>query len=357
MQNILSLFIAPFLVSSVISYLATPYAIKFAYKIGIIDDPKRNIHPKVIHTYPTPRGGGLSIFFALLISTIIFLPADKYIISILIGATLLTILGVVDDKFNLNPYHRIFLQILIALIPTLSGVGVAFLTNPFASGTIDLTTPSYALNLFGNLYILRPVFSLFTLFWIVALMNFLNMGAKGVDGQLPGVTAIAALTIAVLSLRYSADIAQWSVIILAAIVAGAFLGFLPFNIFPQKIMPSFSGSLLAGYFLAILSILSTTKVGTLIVVLGVPLIDTSYTIIRRVLSGKSPVWGDRGHLHHKLLDQGFSKKQVSYFYWVATATLGLIAINLNSSYKLYAIIGLIILLGGFLLWLTYRSKH
>lgn len=357
MQNIVNLFLAPFSFSLVLSYLATPFVIKFAGKIGIIDDPKKHKHPKVIHTYPTPRGGGLSIYFAILLATLYFLPKDVHIVSILIGASLLTILGVFDDKYDLNPYMRIFVQILIALIPTLSGVGVKFLTNPFATGTIDLTLPSYRVLLLGKYFVFQPIFSMFTLFWIVALMNFLNMGAKGVDGQLPGVTTISALTIAVLSLRFSADIAQWSVIILAAIVAGAFLGFLPFNIYPQKIMPSYSGSLLAGYFLAILSILSTTKVGTLVVVLGVPLIDTSYTIIRRVLSGKSPVWGDRGHLHHKLLDFGLSKKQVSYFYWAATFFLGLVAINLTSSYKLYAIIGLIILLGGLLLWLTYRSKR
>lgn len=187
-------------------------------------------------------------------------------------------------------------------------------------------------------------------------MNFLNMGAKGVDGQLPGVVGIAAVTIAILSLKFSADIAQWPVIILAVITSGSFLGFLPYNVYPQKIMPGFSGSSLAGYLLGILSILSTTKVGTLMVVLGVPLIDTGYTVIRRILSGKSPVWGDKGHLHHKLLDLGLSKRQVSYFYWISTALLGVLSLYLNSAYKLYTVIGIVVLLGGFFIWLTYRSK-
>jgi UDP-GlcNAc:undecaprenyl-phosphate/decaprenyl-phosphate GlcNAc-1-phosphate transferase len=182
------------------------------------------------------------------------------------------------------------------------------------------------------------------------------MGAKGVDGQLSGVTAISALTITALSFYYSADITQWPVIILTSITAGAFLGFLPWHKFPQKMMPGYGGSTLAGYMLAIASILSTTKVGTLIIVLGIPIIDTGYLMVRRILSGKSPVWGDRGHLHHKLLDSGLSKKQVSQVYWSLTAILGILALNLNSTYKLYTIIGVSLFIGGLIIWLTYRSK-
>jgi UDP-GlcNAc:undecaprenyl-phosphate GlcNAc-1-phosphate transferase len=188
------------------------------------------------------------------------------------------------------------------------------------------------------------------------MMNMLNMGAKGVDGQLPGVVGIAALVIAALSLRFSADITQWPIIILATVTAGAYLGFLPWNFYPQKIMPSYSGSTLAGYILAILAILSTAKVGTLFVALGIPLIDTGYTIVRRILSGKSPVWGDKGHLHHRLLAIGWGKRRVAVFYWLVTAVLGILALYLNTSQKFYTIIGVAIALGGLILWLTYRSR-
>ena len=114
---------------------------------------------------------------------------------------------------------------------------------------------------------------------------------------------------------------------------------------------------MAGYLLAVLSILSTTKVGALMVVLGVPLIDTGYTIVRRIISGRSPVWGDRGHLHHRLLDAGLSKRQVAYFYWAITAILGFLALNLNTATKLYTMIGVALGLGGLILWLTYRPKQ
>ena len=354
MQGFILITILAGFVSFFVSYLITPHVIKLAYKIGIVDDPKKKKHPKVIHTYPVPRGGGLGIFLAVIISIILFLPLDKHILGILIGASILVGLGIFDDKYDLNPYIRLIIQFVAASAPVFAGIGIAFINNPLGSGIIDLSHPQIAFEFFGK-HSVWIISDLFAIFWIVTLMNFLNMGAKGVDGQLPGVVGISAATIALLSLKFSADITQWPVIILAVITSGAFLGFLPHNIYPQKIMPGFSGSTLAGYLLGVLSILSTTKVGTLLVVLGVPLIDTGYTVARRVLSGKSPVWGDRGHLHHKLLDYGLSKKQVSYFYWISTAVLGILALNLNSSFKLYTIVGLAILIGGTLLWLTHRQ--
>jgi len=355
MTNYFELLIIPTVVAAAIAYASTPFAIRLAKKIGIIDDPKNSNHPKVIHKYPVPRGGGIALFAAFILTTLLFLPIDRHIMGISIGAFFIVLLGVLDDKYNINPYLRLTLQFLIAGIPIISGIGIAFLTNPF-NGILDLSHPQVVFQLLGEERSIWILSDIFALIWIVFLMNMLNMGAKGVDGQLPGVVSIAALTIAALSLGYSADIAQWPVIILAAITAGSYLGFLPWNFFPQKIMPGYSGSTLAGYLLAILSILSTTKVGTLIVVLGIPIADTGYAITRRVLSGKSPVWGDAGHLHHKLLSAGLSKRQVAVTYWVLTAALGVIALNLNASYKLYTIIGVLIVIGGLLLWLTYRPK-
>lgn len=345
----------PLLVSLAISYFATPLVIKLAKRFDLIDDPKKDKHPKKIHTYPVPRGGGLAIFLGIAVSSILFLPVDKHVTAILIGAFLLVFLGLLDDKYNLNPYTRLLFQFIAASIPIAAGIGIAYITNPF-NGIIDLSHPQITFELLGQTRSIWILSDLFALFWIVILMNFINMGAKGVDGQLPGVVAIASATIALLSLKFSADITQWPIIILAAITAGAYLGFLPWNMYPQKIMPGFGGSNLAGFLLGVLSILSTAKVGTLFVVLGVPLIDTGYTIVRRIAAGKSPVWGDRDHLHHKLLDLGLSKRQVAVLYWVATAILGIAALYLNSSYKLYTIVGVSVFLGGLLLWLTYRPK-
>ena len=333
----------PIVLATSFSFLLTPLAIKIAKKIGIVDDPKIKKHPKVIHTYPVPRGGIMPIFASIIICILIFLPLDKHIAGIIIGALIILAMGILDDKYNLNPYLRILIGCFAASFPILAGIGISFINNPLAGGILDLSNPLLA--------------NTFTLLWIVFMMNMLNIGAKGVDGQLTGVVAIAALTIALLSLRFSADITEWPVTILATIVTGAYLGFLPWHIYPQKIMPSYGGATLAGYFLAVLSILSTTKVGTLTVVLGVPLIDTGYTIIRRILSGKSPVWGDTGHLHHRLLVEGLTKRQVAYLYWLFSAGLGVLSLYLNSRFKLYTIIGTALFVGGLTLLLTYRNKN
>jgi UDP-GlcNAc:undecaprenyl-phosphate GlcNAc-1-phosphate transferase len=343
------------LVSAVIAYLTTPLVIKFAQKIGIIDDPKKHKHPKVIHTYPVPRGGGLPIFAAVFIASLIFLPFDKHLKGILAGIFFLTTIGILDDKYDLNPYLRLVAGFFAACLPIAAGIGISFISNPF-NGIIDLSHPQIVFEFLGETRSIWVISDIFAIFWIVFLMNMLNMGAKGVDGQLSGTVAIAAIVIALLSLKFSADITQWPIILLAAIVAGAYLGFLPWHIYPQKIMPGYGGASLAGFLLAVLSILSTTKVGTLMVVLGVPLVDTGYTIVRRILSKKSPVWGDRGHLHHKLLDAGLTKRQVAYFYWLVTAILGCLALYLNTSSKLYTMVGVAVLIGGLLLWLTYRPK-
>jgi UDP-GlcNAc:undecaprenyl-phosphate GlcNAc-1-phosphate transferase len=349
-------FIVPFLFAAIVSYAATPLVITLSWRWGLIDDPKKNKHPKVIHSKPTPRGGGLAIFMALILGIDVFLPLDKHILGILAGALILVVVGLLDDKFDINPYVRLILQFIAASMPIIAGIGIAFVSNPFGGGVIDLSHPRIYFGVLGATHSIWLLSDVLALIWIVTLMNFLNWGAKGVDGQLSGVVGVAAIIIALASLQFSADIAEWPVIALAAIVAGAYLGFLPWHIYPQKIMPSFSGSNLGGYMLGVLSILTTTKVGILAVVLGVPLIDSVYTVARRLLAGKSPVWGDRGHLHHRLLDSGWSKRKIAFFYWGVTSVLGVLALNLNATTKLYTMIAIFLLVGALLFWFGKVTK-
>lgn len=354
----LTLTFLPLITSAFLSLCLTFPVIRLAWKWGLVDDPKTHKHQKVIHKKPIPRGGGLAIYLSFLICSLVFLPLDKHLLSIAIGASILVVIGLFDDKYNLNPYLRLLFQIIAASIPIAAGIGIAFISNPIGSGIIDLSYPRLEFTLFGQLKSLWILSDLFALFWIVMVINFLNWGAKGVDGQLSGVVGIAALTIMFLSTSYSADIAEWPVIVLASITAGAFLGFLPWHIYPQKIMPSFGGSNLGGYLLAILSILTTAKVGTLFMVLAIPLIDSSYTILRRVINGKSPFWGDRGHFHHRLLDKaGWSIPQIMVFYWFTTALFGLIALNLNPQNKMYTILITAITLAIVIIWLNSRNEQ
>jgi UDP-GlcNAc:undecaprenyl-phosphate GlcNAc-1-phosphate transferase len=183
-------------------------------------------------------------------------------------------------------------------------------------------------------------------------MNMVNW-SKGVDGQMPGFVGISAIVLGLLSFRFTMiDLQQWIVATLAFITAGAYLGFLPFNFYPQKIMPGYGGGALAGFMLSVLAIASGGKVATALLVLGIPFLDAGYTILRRLLQKRSPFWGDRGHLHHKLLDLGWGKRRIALFYWLLSVILGLIALNLTSRAKIFVIIFMALALGGILLWLS-----
>jgi len=344
----------PFLISFLVAFLGTPLVIKIANFFGLVDSPKKRSHPAHVHQGTVPRAGGLAIFIGVLIASLVFLPLDKHLKGILLGAVIVIIVGLLDDKYNLSPYPRLITNFLAALCVVGVGIGIAFINNPFG-GVIHLDQPRIYFYLLGEQRSIWVLSDLFAFFWIVWCMNMVNW-SKGVDGQMPGFVAIAAVVIGILSLKFSADITQWPVTILAFITAGSYLGFLPWNFYPQKIMPGYGGGSLGGYLLATLSILSTTKVGTMILVLGVPLIDGVYTVVRRLASGRLPFWGDRGHLHHRLLDLGWGKRRIAIFYWLVSAVLGIIALNLNPRQKLYTIVLLTVLIGGVLLWLSFLRR-
>ena len=338
-------------VAAVFAGIFTPVTIIIYRKLKLVDDPKKSKHPKVVHQYPVPRGGGIPLFLAIFLTTIIFLPIDKHLIGILLGLSILTITGLVDDIFNPHPYWRMGLVALAGMVVVGAGIGIPYITNPWGD-VIHLNQPQVPIFLLGKLRTIWVLADLFALIWIMSLSNFTNW-SSGLDGQLAGIMVIASLTIGVFSLRFSADITQWPVIILAFITAGAYFGFLFYSIYPQKIMPGFGGGTIGGFMLAVLSILATTKVGTIAFVLAIPLVDAVYSIIRRLYRKKSPFWGDAGHLHHKLLKIGWGKKRIAFFYWAITAVLGVLALNLNAAQKLYGFLVLALALVGFMLWVKF----
>jgi UDP-GlcNAc:undecaprenyl-phosphate GlcNAc-1-phosphate transferase len=194
-----------------------------------------------------------------------------------------------------------------------------------------------------------------TVLFMVAMINIVNW-SKGVDGQMPGVAGVAMLFIGALSLRF-ADPAQLGVSALSFITAGAFLGFLIWNFYPQKIMPGYGGGSLAGFLLAALAILSGAKVATLLMVLALPAADAAFTMLRRIRAGKSPYYGDRGHLHHKLLDEyGWGRRRIAVFYWLITAVLGALALFLPTWGKIVVIGGATAVTFGFLIGTKLRER-
>lgn len=350
----MSLILIPFVFTLLLVLLITPLVIPLAKKFNLVDNPQKRIHPAHTHQGIIPRAGGLAIFSGFFISGLLFLPLSKILIGIFLGATILVILGILDDKYDLSPYPRFVVNILAAAIVVSAGVGIPYLTNPLG-GVIRLDTWRLGFDFFGRHSILVWA-DLFAIFWIVWCTNLVNW-SKGVDGQMPGFVGISAIVLGLLSLRFSGhDISQTTVTILAFITAAGFLGFLPWNFYPQKIMPGYSGGALAGFLLAVLSILSFGKLGTAVLVLAVPLIDAGYTILRRLVLFKSPFKGDAGHLHHKLLSLGWGRRRIALFYWLISGFLGIIALNSNSQQKFINLLALIIIIGAILLYLNLSKK-
>ncbi|MFA6250305.1 MAG: MraY family glycosyltransferase [Candidatus Shapirobacteria bacterium] len=346
-------FFLSLLIATAISYLVTPLVIRFFVSRHWVEDPLR----KQLKTHnatalkPVPRGGGIAVFLSVFITSILFLPLDRHLVAILLAAFFTLLIGIIDDLYDLSPYLRLFTNLVAALIVVGFGIGIAYITNPFG-GVVDLSHPRLDFNFFGphSIWLLADLLAVLWIIWCTNIVGW----AAGVEGQLPGFVSIAAIFIGILGLKYSADISQWPVIVLSGAVAGGFLGFLPFNFYPQKIMPGYSGKSLAGFFLAIISILSGAKLATLIFLLGLPMIDAVWVIIRRLGQGKSIFHADGQHLHHQLLKAGWSRPRIAVFYWLISLILGVVSLFLNSQQKFYALGGLAILFFGFTLKFSRR---
>jgi UDP-GlcNAc:undecaprenyl-phosphate/decaprenyl-phosphate GlcNAc-1-phosphate transferase len=338
-----------FILAAVTAFLLSPVVIKIYRQHKWLDDPTAG-HAKKTHTKSVPRGGGIIIFLAVVLAAMMLLHFDKFLIGILGGGLVLTIVGTLDDIYDIHPFWRLGAGVLAALIVVGSGVGIPYFTNPFGAGVIALNQPQLAFYLFGKVHTIWILADIFAVIFIVWNMNIVNW-SKGVDGQMPGFVGIAAIFIGLLSTRFIDDPTQFNTAHLSFIVAGAFLGYLYWNWYPQKSMPGYGAGSLAGYFLSVLAILSGAKVATTLMVLGIPTADAVFTIFRRLAAGKSPFWGDRGHLHHKLLDVlGWGRRRIAVFYWASSLLLGGLSLYLNTTGKIITMLLTFCLVFGFLIW-------
>ncbi|MFC1626721.1 glycosyltransferase family 4 protein [Patescibacteria group bacterium] len=344
-----------FLLALCISFLTTPFVIWISNKFDLVDDPLKRPHPAHTHTHAIPRGGGLSILLGLLIPIVFLMPISKKIIGILTASILLVFIGLLDDKKDVNPYVRILTNIIAILVVIGVGIAVPYITHPFTGSILMLDGIRISFDFFGSHSIVLFA-DIVAFLWIMWTINIVGWSA-GVDGQMPGFVAISAFVLGILSIRYSIiDPNQMYVTLLAFIVSGTYAGFLPWNFYPQKIMPGYGGKTLAGFLLGLLGILSYAKFGTALLVLGIPSVDAFYILIRRISSGKSPVWADRGHLHHKLLDIGWGRRRISLFYWILSAILGAIALTISSQQKIFTLLLVFVGVGGLIVWLNYFTQ-
>lgn len=312
-----------------ISFVATPAVKSLAHKVGAVDIPKDE---RRMHKRPIARMGGLAIFLGFIVSVILFFPLTIPMRGVLIGGGIILVLGIFDDIYTLLAIPKFLVQIAAALVAVLHGNKILFLSNP----NIFSDNPYWVLG-----YLSIPV----TVIWIVAITNAVNL-IDGLDGLAVGIATISSLTMLIITMLVSNGV----VAVPMAALAGACLGFMPYNLNPAKIFMGDTGSTFLGFILATMSIQGFFKFHAIIsfavpfLLLGLPIFDTCFAILRRISKGQNPMSPDRSHVHHKLIDLGMNQKQAVAILYLISAILGLSAVVLTTSGALKAIILLVFLL-------------
>lgn len=326
------------MISLVLTLLFTPMAKRAAFLLNAIDKPS----DRKVHTGSMPRLGGLAIFIGFFSAAVIGLVIALIrhmklnytaLIGILLGAIVILIVGMIDDMKSISPVKKLILQICASLVPIMFGVQITFISNP-VTGILLLG------------YLSVPV----TILWIVGITNALNF-IDGLDGLASGAAAIAAITLFIVAVR----IHQPGAAILMIALAGSTIAFLRYNFNPAKIFLGDSGSLFLGYMLASCSVIGVLKSSMILALLipvfimGVPIFDTASVIMRRMRDGKHIFDADRKHLHHRLLDRGFSHKQVVLSIYAAcillsTATLAITFLRIAHAIFVLAVVSAVALI-------------
>jgi UDP-GlcNAc:undecaprenyl-phosphate/decaprenyl-phosphate GlcNAc-1-phosphate transferase len=317
-------YILAFLIALIVAYIITPGVISLAIKMGAMDAPD----PRKVHKKPIPRLGGIGIYLAFMVAVLFTVDITQEMLGLLIGGTVIAVVGIVDDFKNLPAKVKLLGQIIAACILVAFDIRIDFISDPF-----------------GDFYYLEYLAVPATVFWIVGLTNTVNL-IDGLDGLAAGVSMIAAATILLVALQQGFVL----VAVLTAALAGSAMGFLHYNFNPAKIFMGDTGSMFLGFMLAGISIIGAVKSAATIALivpilaLGLPILDTTFAIVRRYRGGVPIFKPDRGHLHHRLLDLGFTQRQAVLLMYVISGVLGLSAIALtevSSSIAILIIIAVI----------------
>lgn len=360
-------YLIPFLATVLLSLLLTFIVRRVALKFKVVDRPAAAPARK-IQINPVPLLGGIAVFLAMALAMLFYTiftdrvlggyMLAKYLVGIFGGAIFLMIGGFLDDRLNLPPLKQIIWPILACIMVIACGLGVAYITNPLG-GTIYLDSINWTLFTWDGLpYKITLLADLFTFFWIMGMM-YTTKFLDGLDGLVCGIGVIGAIII--FSLSLNKEVAQPETALLAIVFAGACLGFLFFNFHPARIFLGEGGSLFIGFMLAVLAIISGSKIATALLIMGIPILDVAWVILRRAfIEKKSPfTTADRKHLHFRLLDIGLSHKQAVLFLYALTFSFGICALFLKTREKLVALGALLLVMIGLAVWLVviYHKKH
>lgn len=342
----------------------------FCYKMGWLDKPA----DRRVHTIAVPRLGGIAIFAAFAIASLLFYtpgPNNEIIIYwlLLAASLLIVVVHAYDDVLGLGPWVKLLAQTLVVIIilgpweGTFQGVLLYTVNNPFGSQIISPGLPWYrepTLTLFINSQVITfaaiPAIVL-TWFWTVGMMNTVNW-IDGMDGLATGVVGITALFVTIISFM----LGQVSIAVLSAIFTGAIFGFLPHNWHPAKIFMGDSGAMFLGLALAVLSIMGGAKLALALMVLGVPILDVAVVIINRIRRHQSPVHYDKTHLHHRFMATGLSVRQICYVFYGLSLLFGLLAVGISGLHPahLFKFVGIGLVgatMAALIIWVDYRQRQ
>lgn len=338
-QQMLTVLIAV-VAAAAISFALTPLVKRFAEHFGFIDTPKDN---RRMHKRPIPTIGGLAIYAAFVLVVLTLFGITRQLVGILAGATVLVVLGMLDDKYDLNAKLKFAVQIIAAILPVSQGIVVDFFTNPLPVGP-----PILSLGVLS-----APL----TVFWIVAITNAVNF-IDGLDGLSVGICSISSLTMGVIALTMG----QYTEALMLGALLGACVGFLPYNLNPAKIFMGDTGATFLGFILACMSVSGLFKLYTVIsfavpiLVLGVPIFDITFAFLRRILRHENPMKPDRSHIHHQLVDRGFTQRQSVTILYVVASLFGACAVMISTSGAGKALMVLIAAVGVSILGLFTLAK-
>ncbi len=335
------LYIAAFAVAFGVTLLTTPFSKKLSFKIGrkAIDYPKK----RGVHTEPKPRLGGVAIFLGFMVSVImlmLFVPEMRTLqfAGFFVGGVIIFSLGMWDDIVRVSPKIKFLGQLLAASVVVATGSRINIVFWPFVTYLEGFSIP-------------------FTILWIIAVINAINL-IDGLDGLAAGVSSISAFCLMVLCVMTGTPLA----VVLAAALAGSCFGFLPRNFNPSEVIMGDCGALFLGYVLGVSSIIGVYKSYALLSVLitlfalALPIFDTLFAIIRRLLSGRSFAEADRGHLHHRLIDAGYSQKQAVFILYGISVVASIIAV-LIALKDIRAILVMVVVILVFLVMMyVYRNR-
>jgi UDP-GlcNAc:undecaprenyl-phosphate GlcNAc-1-phosphate transferase len=332
--------VVAFLCAALLALVLTPIVRWVVLRYEIVDQPEA----RRINTVPVPRGGGLAVSAAFLLVAGVFLAindqvevmpvstfiAPSAVVALLLGGALAAALGAIDDLFDLRARWQLLGQIALATGAVAAGITIDFIANPLGGPVIRFAP---------------PIAAGLTIFWIVGMINSINW-IDGLDGLSSGIAFIAAVTLGLISMTTQVgQVGQPLIAVLCFTLAGALLGFLRWNFYPATIFAGTSGVQFVGYTLAVLAILGTAKVAVALLVLGVPIIDTFWIIVRRLSEGRSPFSPDRRHIHHRLLDLGLSHRQTVLAIYGICLILAVLSLLLSGATQLYAFVGVFVAFG------------